>query len=175
MSILPNSHNSASAKTSVANNSQETTGIFSGEDFLNAAVIGNNQIISDYLLQGGNINIYDNSRNTALHNAVHNRLPSVIVSLLVHNGADGQLNNNDGKTPLQIAEESFEKLSSELKTATRYQRALLIPQEKLDKMTKDLNDFEIVKTILEFQKTATKEPKPISGTQLKTPTLERIE
>ena len=171
MSLLANYSDSVLQSNS-ANNSHVTVEPVSGEEFLNAALTGNDQVISDYLLQGGNINIQNNSGNTALHIAAQNKSPSRIARILVHNGADGELMNNEGQTAMQVAQTTFEKSQRELKTATKFQRALKKSDEELMQMSNNLEDFSQVKEILELQQAVTKQPKPTSAQQLKSPTLE---
>ena len=71
-----------------------------------AASIGNLEILKKLIEKKANVNSLSYDNNTPLHEAVlSNEITEQICELLLKNGADLNLKNNSGKTPLNIAKE----------------------------------------------------------------------
>lgn len=141
-----------------------------GNTALHIAVMSNSYACVSTILQHRrrvDVNLVNQNNDTALHIAVKNRSSSRIVDALILGGANGDIKNSDDKTPLEIAKESYNKMSSVLKTAHRRQRALGLTKEELKKMEDDLGDFSNIVTSLEAQKIEKSGLNPISAKPLK--------
>jgi ankyrin repeat protein len=85
-----------------------------GEDFFPAAEMGDNNIISDLILLGINVNASDANGNSALHLAVLNNHFST-VELLLQNGAEINSTNSNQNTPLHLAvQKGFREIVEQL-------------------------------------------------------------
>ncbi|KAH9473908.1 hypothetical protein MJO28_000259 [Puccinia striiformis f. sp. tritici] len=84
-----------------AENSQ---GAGANERLLSAAKQNSEELFKEVEAEGGyDINYQDNTGNTALHYAIMRQSPHVMELILEHEGADVDLRNKEGKTPLLCA------------------------------------------------------------------------
>ncbi len=135
-----------------------------GNTALHLATLNNHYSTVNLLLENGaDLSAINQDSNTALHLASKKGFYE-IVKLLILRGADGKAVNSNQETPLQLAESSLKELSSEFRTATKFQKILhLTPENLLQRETELKNISETIDILKVQQKVLTQ----ISATPLK--------